>query len=356
MSFGRAFARGLPRGRRLSLPRPRLSLRSRLVRRLLVVAILLGALALGGWLWLRDSSLVAVTKVRVTGVSGPDAGAIRSALVGASRGMTTLDVNMAQLRSAVSPFPVVSDLRVSTQFPHGMRIRVIERPPVAMVSIAGKNVAVAGDGTLLHDMALSSPLPLIPLTVPPGGPRLTGAALGSAKLLAAAPYALLPKITQVSSEPGHGLTAQIRGGPRVYFGNGLNARAKWLAASAVLADPGSVGASYIDVADPVRPAAGVGGSSGSASGGSSASASTGSSASASSGGSGAASSASTSAAAGNTGAGSSSAGNSGAGNTGSGNTGSGNSGAGNTGSGNTGSGNSGAGNSGSGNSGGGPGG
>jgi cell division septal protein FtsQ len=321
MSFGRTLARGLPRGRRVSLPRPRLSLRSRLARRLLVVAILLGALLLGGWLWLRDSSLVAVTKVKVTGVTGPDAGAIRSALVGASRAMTTLDVNMSQLRSAVSPFPVVSDLRVSTQFPHGMRIRVIERPPVAMVSIAGKSVAVAGDGTLLHGILVSAPLPLIPLTVPPGGPRLTGAALQSAKLLAAAPNALLPKIAQISTESGHGLVAQIRGGPRVYFGSGSNLRAKWLAASAVLADPGSAGAMYVDVTDPVRPAAGAG--SATASAGGSAGASTAPSAGASSGSTG--------------------SGNTGSGNTGSGNTGSGSSGAGNSGSGNSGSGNSGGG-------------
>jgi cell division protein FtsQ len=261
MSFGRALTRGLPRRRRVSLPR--LSLRSRVVRRLLLAAILLGALLLGGWLWLRDSSLVAVTKVTVTGATGPDAGAIRSALVGAARGMTTLDVSTSQLRSAVSPFPVVSAVRASTQFPHGMRIRVIERPPVAMVSVAGRNIAVASDGTVLHDMVLSAPLPLIPLTVPPGGPRLTDAALRSAKLLAAAPAGLLPKIAQVSTEAGHGLVAQIRGGPRVYFGDASSARAKWLAASAVLADPGSAGATYIDVTDPVRPAAGAGSPNGS---------------------------------------------------------------------------------------------
>jgi len=47
MSFGRALTRGLPRGRRVSLPRPRLSLRSRWVRRLLIVVVLLGALLLG---------------------------------------------------------------------------------------------------------------------------------------------------------------------------------------------------------------------------------------------------------------------------------------------------------------------
>jgi cell division protein FtsQ len=255
------------------MPRARFALRSRRTRRALLVAIVLVALLLGGWLWLRDSSLVAVTRVRVTGASGPDAGAIRGALAGAARGMTTLDVNMSQLRTAVVPFPVVADLRVSTQFPHGMRIRVIERPPVAVVSVAGRNIAVASDGMLLHDMSVSSPLPVIPLSVPPGGPRLTGPALEAIRVLAAAPAQLLPRIGQVTTRPSHGLVAQIRGGPSVYFGDASSARAEWIAATTVLADPGSAGAAYIDVTDPGRPAAGAGAAAASASsGGSSATA------------------------------------------------------------------------------------
>lgn len=304
MSFGRALARGplgsltrraprrarrpgrprRPRRRGLPVRRVGPLFGSRLARRLLLAAVVIGGLMLGGWLWLRDSSLVAVTKVTVTGVSGPDAGAIRSAVVGAARGMTTLNVSMSQLRTAVSPYPVVADLHVSTQFPHGMRIRVIERPPVAMVSVAGHNIAVASDGTLLHDLVVSSPLPVVPLTVPPGGPRLTDPALAAVKLLAAAPAQLLPKIAQVSAVAGHGLVAQIRGGPSVYFGDASSARAKWLAASAVLADAGSAGAAYVDVTDPVRPAAGAGGSSASTTTSPAAGASTAPSATAGSGG------------------------------------------------------------------------
>jgi cell division protein FtsQ len=233
------------------------------------VAVVIGGLLLGGWLWLRDSSLVAVTRVTVSGESGPDAAAIRTALIGAAHGMTTLDVSTSQLRTAVSPFPVVEDLRVSTQFPHGMRIRVIERLPVAVVSVAGRNVAVANDGTLLHELAGGSTLPVVPLTVPPGGPRLIDPALQAIKLLAAAPAPFLARISQVTTVAGHGLVAQVRGGPSIYFGLATDARAKWIAATEVLADPGSAGAAYIDVTDPVRPAAGAAGSSGAAGGSSS---------------------------------------------------------------------------------------
>jgi cell division protein FtsQ len=291
MSFGRALARGplaaltrrgplagsgaRSRRRASALLSRRPALSARKLRLLLLAAVVGGALLLGGWLWLRDSSLVAVSRVSVSGASGPDAGAIRSALAGAARGMTTLDVNLSQLRSAVASFPIVADLRVSTQFPHGMRIRVIERPPVAVVSVEGRNIPVASDGTVLHDMQANASLPVIPLAVPPGGPRLTGAARQAIELLAAAPPALLARVGQLTTVAGHGLVAQIRNGPSLYFGDASQARAKWMAATAVLADPGSAGAAYIDVTDPVRPAAGGGSAGASAGANGSASASAG---------------------------------------------------------------------------------
>jgi cell division protein FtsQ len=222
-----------------------------------VVAALL--LLGGAWLWLRDSSLVAVTRVTVTGATGADAGRIRSALAAAARTMTTLDVHMDQLRGAVAPYPVVKDVRVSTQFPHGMRIRVIEQQPVAVVVVGGRQIAVAGDGTLLHDAVAPGLLPQIPLRVAPGGRRLTDPdALHAVALLDAAPYQWLGRLSQVVTVASQGLVAQVRGGPSIYFGNGTRLIAKWAAAAVVLADPGSAGALYIDVTDPQRPAAGAG--------------------------------------------------------------------------------------------------
>ncbi len=56
----------------------------------------------------------------------------------------------------------------------------------------------------------------------------------------------------------HGLEAQLRNGPKVYFGTDDDLGAKWAAAAAVLADSGSAGADYIDVTVASRPAAGAG--------------------------------------------------------------------------------------------------
>jgi cell division protein FtsQ len=236
------------RRRAIRLPGPRL---------IAAVALVLALLA-GGWLWLRDSSLVAVRRVTISGVSGPDAGRIRSALRLAARNMTTLDVKNAELNTAVAPYPVVKSLSVSTQFPHGMRIRVTEELPVGEITVAGHSVAVASDGVLLHDAVPSTRLPSISLPSAPGGNRIsTGAGLQLVALLTAAPYQLLAHLTDASSTAAHGLVVQLRNGPIIYFGAASQLGVKWAAATAVLADSGSDGAQYIDVTDPQRPVAGV---------------------------------------------------------------------------------------------------
>ena len=257
--------RRLGRGRRSQRPpvaarggAPRRPRAARLLRRprartVALVAVVLALLG-GAWLWVRDSSLVAVHRVTVTGISGPDSGQIRGALTAAASNMTTLDVRMNDLRTAVAPYPVVKALQVSTQFPHGMRIKVVEEIPVGAIVVGGRSIPVAGDGTLLHDVVATGSLPSIPVRALPGGSSVTDAqARGAVAVLAAAPYQMLAHISQVTSVATHGLVAQIRAGPSIYFGDTTRLQAKWSATAEVLADPGSAGAAYIDVTDPRRP-------------------------------------------------------------------------------------------------------
>lgn len=254
----------------LSAAARRLALRRRRGRRLLVrisprrlrlaalIAVLAALASAGGWYLLRDSSVVSVDHVTVTGASGSDASAIREALDSAARRMTTLDFQTARLRAAVSQFPEIKGLQVTTHFPHGIVIHVIELLPVGVVKMAGREIAVTGDGTLLPNAPLTGSLPVIPIAEPPSGGRLSpGWARGAASVLAAAPRRVLPRLLDAMTIAGHGLVVQIRNGPGIYFGEATDLSAKWLAALAVLADPGSQGASYVDVTDPERATAGV---------------------------------------------------------------------------------------------------
>src|SRR5262249_7584508 len=200
---GRRRRRRRVRPERDAGPRRARAMRRRRGARPLRPAVLLSLIAVlvvlgGGWWWFRDSSLVAVSRVTVLGASGPDAGKIRQALEVSARGMTTLDVSMSQLRTAVSPYPVVKDLSVSTQFPHGMRITVIEQRPVGAITLGGHRIAVAADGTLLPNVVAPESLPAIPVRALPGGSRVTHSGTrAQVALLGAAPYELLTRISQV---------------------------------------------------------------------------------------------------------------------------------------------------------------
>ena len=225
--------------------------------RLLVVTLI--ALALGSLyqFWFRDSSLVNVEHVTVTGLDTPDGGRVRAELTAAARRMTTLDLNEGALRRAVAAEPIVHSLRLHPSFPHGLQIEVVENRPVAMLTAAGRQVAVAPDGTLLSGARLAESLPAIRLRGLPTGARLeSGSVRQLVAVAAAAPGPLVGRIAAVARENGRGLVAILRRGPAIWFGSPAALGPKWEAAVAVLSRRSSQGASYIDVRMPSRPAAG----------------------------------------------------------------------------------------------------
>src|SRR5687767_3870244 len=137
--------------RRLSIPR----------RGWLPAAVGVLILLVAGLAWLRDSPLVAVDEVAVTGASGPDARRIEDALRAVARDMTTLHVKEDELRQAVDSFPTVGDLEIDSDFPDALRIEVIEREPVAVVGAGDHRVPITAGGTILRGATAPDDLPLI---------------------------------------------------------------------------------------------------------------------------------------------------------------------------------------------------
>lgn len=266
-AIGRSFDPTAPFSNALSLARRCWSqlMRRRRLRLGLVAAIVAIPVLLGGWLWLRDSPLVSVDRVQISGVHGPEARGIEAALGRAARQMSTLDVRPGALRAAVAPYRVVREVRASPSFPHGLHIRVIEQLPVAALTTAAGRTAVAADGVVLGPALLSNSLPVLA-----GGSigsaigRLTGqrvhgsSMLASLTLLGAAPAPLARAVARVFKGP-QGVTTAMRNGLLVYFGGATRAHAKWLSLARVLADSSSAGAAYVDVRLPERPAAGFAG-------------------------------------------------------------------------------------------------
>ena len=225
------------------------------VRAVLALAVALALLA-GGWLWLRDSSLTAIRDVEVTGSTSSQEARIRAALDAAARDMSTLHVREDALRASVAPFSSVAGLRVQTDFPHTVRIEVLEHRPVAALQTGDRVVAASGSGLLLPGVVADRDLPVIRMDAPPAGERVTNAhTLTALRIAEAAPQPLLHRTLRLFTGP-RGMTVTLRDGPDLIFGDASDGRRKWLAAARVLAEPSAAGATYLDVRIPERVAAG----------------------------------------------------------------------------------------------------
>ncbi len=232
-----------------------LTRRGRRALRLVPLLALLIALAGAGWLWFRDSGLVRVRQVEVSGLTESDGEQVRAALTQAAQEMTTLHVRPSVLRDAVAQFPSVERVSARADFPHRLTIRVAEEHPVAaLASDTGSRVAVTGTGIVLRGLTVDRDLPSLRGTAI--GPRLTDPRLlGALRVAGAAPAPLLHRTDELTLD-GRGVVVALNNGPQLVFGNGADARAKWAAAAAVLADRSAAGATYLDLRVPGRVAAG----------------------------------------------------------------------------------------------------
>ncbi len=242
----------LPRRVRMLAPRlPRIPGKT-------LLAFVLTVLVLGGgWMWFRDSSFARVKEVTVTGASTSEQAKVRNALETAARDQTTLHVRAGALKAAVARFDSVADIRVAADFPHRMRIEVIEHKPVAALQIGeSTTLAATGSGLILRGVTPDEELPVIKMDGAPTGERVDNANTKTALAIsAAAPDQLRARIDRLWTGP-KGMMLALIDGPDVIFGDGADAHRKWLAATRVLADERAQGATYLDVRIPERVAAG----------------------------------------------------------------------------------------------------
>lgn len=235
--------------------RPSVSLPAwpRLRNRLIVAAIVLAALAAAYMFWFRDSSVVAIEDVKVTGANV--APGVEEQLTAAATGLSTLHLDRGAIEEAVADDPSVVALKIDTDFPHGVTIDVESRTPAGWVDADGGTL-LAADGTVLATGAEH------PEGIPEiaggdaTGDRAAGEELAAARVLGAVPSPLQEQVVQASVDDRHGVVAELNGGIELRFGAPGSADQKWQAAAAVLADPKLTSATYIDLSVPSRPVVG----------------------------------------------------------------------------------------------------
>jgi len=168
-------------------------------RRFRVVAGIgvIGALGVGGWA-ATGSALLDLDRIVVVGAVHTPADEARFAS-GLRRGERLLDVDGHRARRAVETLPWVEEASISKRWPGEIRIRLVERRPVAFtISQAGNAAVVDGTGRVL-EWADVPPPGLGALTgLPPAGPA--GSRLAPEGVAALAVAAALPNELRARSE------------------------------------------------------------------------------------------------------------------------------------------------------------
>ena len=222
-----------------------------------LAAVTVIAVTAGGAIWARDSSLVAITDVEITGVTASDSDQVTRALTTTAQDMTTLHVREDVLRHAVASYASVGDITTRTDFPHKLTIRVIERRAVAALAQgSGRRLPVTGSGIIMRGVTADRDLPSVYLEHPPAGAQITDKKLLNALEVAAKAPDLLRGRTEELAVDDRGVIAALHNGPELVFGSGDQARQKWAAAARVLAEISAQGATYLDLRIPGRVAAG----------------------------------------------------------------------------------------------------
>ncbi|HSS43470.1 MAG TPA: hypothetical protein VLK37_13085 [Solirubrobacterales bacterium] len=131
----------------------------------------------------------------------------------------------------------------------------VEVPKLAAsIGEGDEAVGIAGSGAVVRWLPLpeDQPLPRLPLDEVPKGGRVKGTALEQVRILAAVPDELRPFLE--SSYFGEsGVDVNLTTGIELRFGDDSQARRKWNAVAAILADPSITALDYVNVVAPSRP-------------------------------------------------------------------------------------------------------
>jgi cell division protein FtsQ len=224
-------------------------------RRAIALALVAAALLAGYYLWLRDSSLVAVEEVQVEGATA-NRDQVAAALEREAKEMTTLHIDDEKLRDTASAFPTVASIKADASLLHSLTITVTERLPVARVESDGEQLAVSADGYALAGVKVD-PAKLPPLQAGVESTRLDEAGQDQAAIVGAAPAELRERVDSVRFDPElGGVVVEIEGAPELRLGDGGDGEAKWEAVAAVLANPDLGSPAYLDASVPERPVTG----------------------------------------------------------------------------------------------------
>ena len=248
----------LPRRRRVDVLRFVPSGRSLLVGCALV-------LVAGGLYGLaRETSMFAVSTIRVQGASPALAAAVQREL-GRYGARSLVTIDGAAVAQQVDGLPAVRTTVVDRDFPHTLRVRVTPEIPAAVLRRGPDAFLVSARGRVIAPVELRTHRWLPRIWLPPATELELGSLLGgeaggvAARSLAAfVGSGFASQVTFVRALDGQ-ITLGLRGGLEIRLGAPVDLRVKIAIARGIvpgLGLPSPGGPDYLDIAVPERPVAG----------------------------------------------------------------------------------------------------
>jgi cell division protein FtsQ len=215
--------------------------------------VVLAAIAVGGvaW-WVTNSPLFDMRTLEVTGATHLSSAQV-ARLGRLDRRTNVLWLSPGRIARRIEANPWVESVHVSRILPSTLVLRVRERTPIAVV--AGRNLLVAPDGTILGPAGRSPGLPRVAVGRPiQAGSRLPGS-MPSLVVVRSLSPALRGDVDRVI-RGRLGLTLVMRDGVRAVFGDATQPQLKQLVLQALLTWAGTrdVKEVSIDLRTPWSPA------------------------------------------------------------------------------------------------------
>lgn len=179
------------------------------------------------------SPLLGVREVVVTGnLTLPAEQVRRAAAVAPDTPLVTVDLE--QVRARVAALRAVESARVVRDWPGTLRIKVVERTPLASARMSGKMAVVDRHGVVLDLMDVAPPrLPLLRVhRLDPADPAVRAALT----VLAALPESLSRLVDEVSAGSAENVTFRLNDGRTVVWGGPDRAADKSRILSTLLAE------------------------------------------------------------------------------------------------------------------------
>ena len=215
----------------------------------MLTAVLLALLLAGAGYLLFFSSLFGFRTVTVSGADGALAAQVEAA-VDVPVGTPLIRVDLAGAADRARKVPAVDTVDVVRAWPHGLRVQVTPRVPVAVTRANGGLWLLDQHGLPYErvpavplERAGGAALPMIELATPGAGDPATVAALRTAASL---PPPLLAKVARFRVPSPFDITLVLTDGREVFWGTAEDQAAKAAVLPAVLTRPGQ----HFDISDP----------------------------------------------------------------------------------------------------------